>query len=257
MSKSITPYKDINQVLDSLTHGVIKIFGKNLIGFYLFGSLTYGDFNPQSSDIDLVAILKKPTSAKELKLTRQFHLQVEKANKKWSKRIECSYVPVDMFTNILPPKAPRPYFGEGILYPKAPYGNEWLINNYLLYQHGVSLIGPDFKTLIKPINIRDVQKTCIRDLFEEWQPKITDANYLNNNHYQSYLVLNLCRILYTVRCNAVASKTISTSWAKKEFKQWRDLIQTAQNWHYGKKMNLKTETIEFIKFVINQVNGLK
>jgi len=156
-----------------------------------------------------------------------------------------------MLKNILPPKTPRPYFGEGVFYPKADYGNEWLINNYLLYKYGTPLFGPSFKKLIKPIDITDVQKACIRDLFKEWEPKISDPNYLNNSHYQSYVVLNLCRILYVVMNNDLASKKTSASWVKKEYKQWNDLIQAAENWQYGNKMNKKEEAIDFIKFVVD------
>lgn len=252
--KNIIFDKDINKVLDSFAKGVVSIFTNDLIGLYLTGSLSFGNFNPGSSDIDLVVILKKSVSADKLKQVKKLHQQVEKQNKKWVKRIECSYLLVDLLQYILPPKTPRPYYGEGILYPKAPYGNEWLINNYLLYNHGIALLGPDFKKLIKPIDISDVKKACIRDLFKEWKPKITDPNYLDNSHYQSYVVLNLCRILYTVMCNSLSSKKTSASWVKKEFKQWKDLIQTAENWQYGKDMNLKEETIEFIQFVIKKLH---
>jgi hypothetical protein len=218
------------------------------------GSLSYGDFNPDNSDIDLVAIVKDPLSPEQLEALKHMHLQVEASRKKWAKRIECSYIPMDMLSSIRPPKSPRPYFGEGIFYPKAPYGNEWIINQYLLYKHGLPLIGPDFKTLVKPIDIEDVREACIRDLFEEWAPKMNDPEWLNNSHYQSYVVLNLCRILYTVTCHSTATKKASADWVKRKFgPRWNKLIQTAESWHYGKEMNLQEETIEFIKFSIDKV----
>lgn len=245
--------KEINKVLDSFAKGLVSIFTDDLIGLYLTGSLSYGDFNPRSSDIDLAAILKKPAKKNQLKLIKKLHEKTEKQYKKWAKRIECSYVPVGMLQNILPPKEPRPYYGEGVLHPQSPYGNEWLINNYWLYNHGIALLGPDFKKLIKPINITEVKKACMRDLFKEWEPKINDPIYLNNSHYQSYVVLNLCRILYTVICNSLASKKASALWVKKEFKQWKNLIQAAESWQYGQEMNLKEKTIDFIKFVIGKI----
>lgn len=252
-----TPYEDVNKVLHSLTERLVSTFGENLIGLYLTGSLSYGDFNPESSDIDLLAVLKKPASKQEAELLKKLHLEIGTSNKNWAKRIECSYVPVDMLQNVLPPKLPRPYIGEGVFYPEAPYGNEWLINNYLLFKHGVALLGPDFRKLVKPINITDVQKACIRDLYEEWLPKIGDSTYLKNSHYQSYAVLNMCRILYTVVCGKTASKKISAAWVKNEFApKWSSLIQAAENWRYGTEMNFQKETVEFIKFVISRVKKL-
>lgn len=162
-----------------------------------------------------------------------------------------------MLQNIFPPKTPRPYIGEGIFYPEAPYGNEWIIDQYLLYKHGISLIGPDFKTMVQPISIEDVRDACVRDLLEEWQPKIADSTYLENSHYQSYVILNLCRILYTVLCHSTATKKASAAWVRCELApQWNSLIQTAENWQYGKEINLTEETKEFIQFVVNMIKEI-
>jgi hypothetical protein len=142
--------------------------------------------------------------------------------------------------------------GAGIFYPKAPYGYEWLINKFFLYKYGIALIGPDFKTLAEPINIDDLQKASINDLHTEWVPKITDTAYLEESHQQSYVVLNLCRILYTVMRSDAVSKKIAVSWVKKEFPQWKNLIETADSWRQGEKMECQKEVIEFIKFVISK-----
>jgi len=252
-----TQYEDINNVLQSLLKGLQGIFGENLLGFYLFGSLSYDDFKPDRSDMDLLVVLNNSATNEEMALIKQLHIDVEMANEKWLHRIECSYVPKQMLKDILPPKLPRPYVGEGVFYPEAPYGNEWIINNYLLYKHGITLFGPDFKTLIKPIDIKDVQKASVRDLFKEWEPKLTDDKWLDNSHYQSYLVLNLCRILYTVLHADAGSKNVSAVWVKNEFPQWNSLIETAEKWNYGAKMNLHDQAKQFIKFTIEQVNAHK
>lgn len=251
--KDITSYKDINELLEFLCKNLQDLFGENLIGIYLTGSLTYDDFNPGRSDIDLAVILKKPAAYEEIDKIKIFHKELGHKFPKWEKRLECSYIPLEMLGNILPPKEPRPYFGEGIFYPEAPYGNEWLINNYLLYKYGTTLYGQDIKTIIDPVGIEDVKKACIRDLHKEWEPKINDREWLSNSHYQSYLVLNLCRILYTVLQNDVASKSISAEWSKSEFPQYQVLIEEAEAWDYGKEMSKEKETVEFIKFTIDKV----
>lgn len=251
---AITPYQDVNRILLTISNGIKDILGKNLIGLYLFGSLTYGDFNPESSDIDLVVIVKKHLNHHELDLIKQLHKRVGEHNQKWNDRLECSYTPIDMLKSILPPKDPRPYYGGGIFYDEAPYGNEWLINLYLLYIHGIPLVGVGFKELIDPIDIVEVQKACIRDLFQVWEPKIVDIEWLDNSHYQSYLVLNLCRILYTVIYGATGTKKVSAEWVKNKFGlPWSNLIAAAQSWKYGEQMSFRNETIDFIKFTIDKV----
>jgi len=255
--KRATPYRDINDVLYFLADGIQRIFGDDLIGLYLTGSLSYGDFVEGRSDIDLAVVLKISVAADVVEAIKKLHLDAGRVSDKWSKRLECSYISLDVLSSILPPKEPRPYVGEGKFYPAAPYGNEWLINKFFLCKYGIALIGPEFKTLVEPINIKDVQQACVRDLYREWEPKITDAAYLENSHYQSYVVLNLCRILYAVMYGDAVSKTVAVLWTKKEYPQWKTLIETAASWRYGKEMKQQKEVIEFIKFAIAKIKEQK
>lgn len=250
---NFTIYPDINEIITALSDGINDIFSDRLVGIYLFGSLSYGDFDIERSDIDLEAVLATPTTTDELAQIKKLHDQVSTSHPLWSKRLECSYTPLEMLSEIMPPTTPRPYYGESTLYEAAPYGNEWIINQYLLYQHSVTVFGSPFKTLTQTINIVEVQKASIRDLFKEWEPKITDPEWLNNSHYQSYLVLNLCRILNTVMNAEVNSKKVSADWVKKTYPDWKDLIQTAENWHYGVEMNHADKTVDFIKFTIKTI----
>ncbi|MBI4225639.1 DUF4111 domain-containing protein [Candidatus Roizmanbacteria bacterium] len=249
----LTNYEIVNRFIADFSKNVGKVLGDEVIGIYLFGSLTYGDFNPDRSDIDLLVVVKYPLAKGKIKLLKKFHVDLGKKYPKWAKRHESSYTPIDFFKNILPPTKPRPYFGSGKFYPKAQYGNEWLINNYLLYKHGITFMGPDFKNLVEPINIEDVKKACIRDLHKEWKPKINDQTWLEESHHQAYIVLNLCRILYTIKNDLVTSKKVSASWVKNEFNDWRNLIETAENWKYGTEVNVQNETIMFIKFILSKI----
>jgi Domain of unknown function (DUF4111)/Nucleotidyltransferase domain len=252
----LTPLKDINEILKFFTSGTIFVFKKNLIGAYLTGSLSYGAFHYDKSDIDITVILNNPISPVELEAIKNFHKQIETKFDKWAKRLECTYTPIEMLPSILPPEKPRPWYwgGEGILYEEAPYGNEWIINNYLLYNYAIPLVGPNFKELTNPFDIEEVQKACIRDLFTEWEPKIANKDWLNDSHNESYLILNLCRILYTVSCKSAGSKGNATSWVKRKYVAWADLINSANQWHDGSKLDIREKTIEFIGFVIDRVS---
>ena len=255
--KPISPYPEINKLLTFFTSCVTSIFRTNLKGIYLTGSLSYNAFNYNSSDIDITVMLNRPISAEELRVIAQFHKQLEQKFEVWSKRFECTYTPIDMLSSIKPPSKPSPwYWGcENKLYLEATYGNEWIINNYLLYHHAISLFGPDFKTLMKPVDILEVQKACIRDLFTEWVSKNSDPDYFSNSHYTAYFILNLSRILYTVICKQVDDKPTASSWVKGSFdNQWNDLIHQAQAWKYGVELDLHTEVLQFLDFVIVQVS---
>ena len=69
--KTATPYKDINEILYFLTQGIYNVFGSNLIGVYLTGSLSYGDFKEGRSDIDLAVVINQPATPKQIEELRQ------------------------------------------------------------------------------------------------------------------------------------------------------------------------------------------
>ena len=256
MQKQITLYPEIDTILTELIKKIDNVIGDNLLGIYLFGSLTYGDFDPGRSDIDLITLVNQQLNAFQIEKCHELHLYIEKRNPKWLHRIENSFTPTSMLSNIQPPNDPRPYYNDGEIW-QAQYGNEWIINLYLLDKYGITLFGRNIHNIINNINIKDVQQACVKDLFKEWEPKLQDPKCLDNHHYQSYLVLNLCRILYTVQKADAKSKKVSADWVKTQYPQWTNLINTAQNWHYGIQMLMQKDVLEFLRFVITEVKLIK
>lgn len=252
--KHLTPYRDINTLLKEWVEGVKRFLGDKVIGLYLAGSLTYGDFVPERSDIDLQAVVRSPLSEDELKSVEQLHREMEGHCPQWQGRVECSYVPMDLMRERMPPKQARPWWGFGTLYVAANAGNEWTINQYLLSKYGIALDGPDFNELIPPIDIQDVRRASVEDLFKEWVPKTHDSMWISNSHHQSYLVLNLCRILHTAIAGEPRSKKIAGQWAKEAYPEWKDLIEEAERWEYGVEMKRQEDAIAFIRFAVRRVN---
>ena len=196
---NITKYPAIDLVIIDFSTNLLKILKEKIVGIYLTGSLSYGDFVLERSDIDLLVVVKDKLDINEIELIRNLHKDIEVKYSSWKERIECSYTPIYMLNEILPPKEPRPWIGSGVLYPEAPYGNEWIINSYLLQEYGIPIYGKQYKELLtKPIDILEVQKASVRDIFKEIEPKIQNKEELYDSHIQSYTVLNICRILYTV-----------------------------------------------------------
>lgn len=251
--QKITPYEELNKVIELLSERVSSVLGENLIGLYLTGSLSYGDFVLERSDLDFQVVVKCQLSDEERDNVAQLHHSIENTYPAWAGRIEGSYVPVEFLNEILPPTPPRSWWGDGKFHAEVLYDNQWIINQYHLYNHGVAISGPDYKTLTNPVDIEEVQKACARDLFQEWEPKIKDLKWLHDPHHQSYFVLNLCRILHTIMNRAAASKRVSAESVKKEYPEWKSLIEEAENWKFGMEMNKREEAIAFAQFVIEKV----
>jgi hypothetical protein len=257
--KRITAYQDVNNVLALLAESLTEILADQLVGLYLTGSLTYGDFDRGSSDIDFLAVITHALSVKQLKQIESMHSRIGKKFPLWRKRIEGSYVTKDMLASTNPPKQSRPYLNAGKMW-NFVYGNEWILNLHVLYDCGIVLVGPNPKDLIKPINMDDVREASKRNLIHEWQPKLKDplalksADY-DTNHLRAYAVLTMCRILYLAKNERFASKRAASAWVKKTYgKPWSDLVKKAEDWQHGKKMNAEAQVKDFIKFTIKEVD---
>ena len=256
-AEGLMKYSDVAEIIAFVVKGVVPALEGNVLGVYLTGSLSYGAFDYGSSDIDLTVIVKRPISRGEIDSIGRLHREMEGKFEKWARRFECSYTPVEMLPSVLPPKEPRPWYwgADHTLIEEAQYGNEWIINNYLLHRHSIALFGPSFKKLVDPIEIEEVRKACVRDLFREWVPKKSNTEWFGDSHYQSYFVLNLCRILHTVIRSTAGSKKMAASWVMENYgERWRNLINKAQEWEYGMEMDLRLEAMDFLDFVTSEVS---
>jgi predicted nucleotidyltransferase len=123
----VTPYGDVNAVLTQLSDGLTTLLGEQLIGLYLTGSLTYGDFDPGGSDIDFLAVLDSELADEQAQDIMALHERIGAAFLRWAKRLEGSYITRDMITSKNRPDRPRLYVNGGkINYYR--YGSEWTIN---------------------------------------------------------------------------------------------------------------------------------
>ena len=52
--------EDVRPLLDRVVAGFRAILADNLVGIYLHGSLAMGEFNPLTSDVDLLVVVRDP-----------------------------------------------------------------------------------------------------------------------------------------------------------------------------------------------------
>ena len=69
----VTPYAGINELLELLLASLQSILGAKLVGLCLNGSLVIGDFDPDISDIDLVAALSSDIDDREFVALSKMH----------------------------------------------------------------------------------------------------------------------------------------------------------------------------------------
>lgn len=245
-----TGHADVDEVLSMLGDGIAKALGENLVGFYLTGSLTYGDFDRGSSDIDYLAAIRREIDAGEREALRAIHDEVGSRSPMWKERIEGTYVTLEMLQGIEPPEQGRPYVNQGAFWePDPPYGNEWLLNLFVLRERGVALIGPEPASILPEVDIADVRAASARDLFDERLPTVEDTEFYEDPHQQAYTVLTICRILHRATHDDVASKRVASAWVKRAYgERWASLVDRAERWSHGEELATADEVTGFIRF---------
>ena len=252
INKFPTPYPDVNEVLLTLLDNVRAILGDYFTGMYLYGSLASGDFDPDRSDIDFLLVTSKELPGDIVAELKSMHTRLYKSGMEWSTKLEGSYVP----RNVL-----RRYSANGPAWPmtnkdKFVVAHEnvvWLINSYVLYTGGVVIAGPSLRTIIDPVQpeeLKDAVLTLLRDVWTPWQ---SNADLFYGDEYQSYVILTMCRALYTIKHGTVNSKRRSAEWAIANLdKKWTYLINEAVAWHSGDPPGDIGQTQEFMRYICRE-----
>lgn len=88
----LTLCEDSNALLDVLLTRIRSVLGTNIIGVYVYGSLASGDFDPDVSDIDLLAVTSRTVRKQKLETLKEMHGNLARQYPKWNDRIEVQYV---------------------------------------------------------------------------------------------------------------------------------------------------------------------
>ncbi|MBP6918901.1 MAG: hypothetical protein KBB94_08300 [Legionellaceae bacterium] len=78
--------EDINGICEVLAADLEKVLHQNLFGIYLIGSLTYGDFDYGSNDLDFLIVLHVNLSKNEITDVKKIHIKLAQRYPEWAKR---------------------------------------------------------------------------------------------------------------------------------------------------------------------------
>ena len=228
MPCEMTPTNDlyINNLLADMLARLQQTLGDKLVGLYLHGSLVTGDFDANLSDVDLLAALSSGLTEAELEALRQMHGDFVAQYPQWHDRIEVAYLSLEALQTFKTQSSQI-----GIISPGEPLhfvdaGIEWLMNWYMVQEHGVTLLGAGPETIIDPIS-RDEFIEAIRQHVSGWNEYVQHGKHRG---FQAYSILTMCRGLYTLNHGEQVSKIKAAEWAKQAIPEWAGLIQKAIEW---------------------------
>ena len=250
-STSPTPYDAVNMLLLMFLAKVQTILREKLVGFYLYGSLSLGDFDPQSSDVDFLIVTTEDLSEEVLAELRDMHASIASSGLPYADRLEGSYIPRAALRRYEPHNASHPTIGVDWEFHVGQHGGNWVIERHIVREHGVIVCGTSPSTLIDPIPTRELREAVCEMLRDFWQAQLTESEWLRSRDYQAFAVLTMCRALYTLSHGNVVSKPQAAAWARQTLDpKWRPVIEGALIWRHQHEKDDLTATLDFIRFAI-------
>ena len=221
---------EVEELKQEIARDFPEMLKGNLVGIYLWGSLTYEAFDEEASDIDCVVVLERDLDEEEFadleswftravgrnpwadKLDMRFHLRDELLVK--NSRM-CSY-----------------HFRKLQRHPSDANPFIW-IN---VAQCGIALYGVKPTEIAPEINDETLGAALILELgYLKEETAAEKGNYgattrygVSTLMYQSYSVLTACRILYTFHNKTLVSKNQAAKWCMENLPgRWKTTIVEA------------------------------
>ena len=253
-----TPYPEVNEVLNMLLSNVKTVLGEQFVGMYLYGSLSGGDFDPETSDIDFLVVTTEDLSEEKIAELEVMHKQAWAISTKRALELEGSYIPRDLIRRHDPDGAPCPTVNEGKFFVDQR-GSDWIIQRHVVREYGVIVEGPDPKTLIDFVSRDEIRGSVLGILHEWWLPMLEDPSWLreHGNKYQAFAVITMCRVLHALEHGTVVSKPKAIQCARESVgSPWRPLIDKAVLASRQESPDdFLDETLDFIRFVKRQIKS--
>jgi len=255
-----TPYEELNQVLGELVSRIQQIMNNDFIGAYLQGSFAVGGFD-QYSDVDFIVVVEDELTSHQVDALQLMHDQVYQLDSEWAKHLEGSYFPGEILRHHSKSGLDLWYLDHGARsLIRSDHCNTILVRT-VVREKGVTLAGPPPKTLVDPISDELLRADIFETLTKEGQEILEDPERFNNRFYQSFIVLNFCRMLHDLHRGYPGSKREGAEWAKSFLDpSWTDLIDGAWDGRPDPAKKIKEpadprafeKTLRFVEYVMNE-----
>jgi hypothetical protein len=265
MSYSIAPISmnlpknipdNLSELLQRMATDFPVILNSNLVGIYLWGSLSYEAFDETCSDVDCIGVTRTDLDDRQFSELDEWFMNNGR-NNRWVSRIDMRFVIDHEFLN----KRSRCcgfYHHTGRLVRHGSDGNPIIWMN--IGTSGITLWGQHAKTIAPQVSsecLMEALQLELKYLKEDLAANAGDRSDKAFVH-NAYAVLTSCRILYSASWKTLASKDQACSWAMQTVPQmWRSLIRTAKENRLkncgSTTPQLEQEAIQFVEFVYQEV----
>lgn len=248
-------YGEVNSIIEKLVSGHQSIFGERTLGFYLYGSLVWGDFDIDTSDIDTLCVISSEVMVEELEKLRILHEEIVCENPRWKNRIEVHYVPLDGLKNFRDVSFKMANISPGEPLHIIESGADWIDEWYCVQEYALTIYGFNKKEVIPYIDKQEFIQTICK-YAQSFRERIRICK--ESCYSQAYAVLTLCRALYTLKNGEQISKPGAARWAMEFIPEYSAVISSALVWRKERDLTSRNshETYilaeEFVDDILNR-----
>jgi len=209
----------VRTVMQSLASGLRSILGARLIGLYLGGSFSLGDFWEATSDLDFLAVTDGPLSPEDLLAIGLLHRELLQTHRLAS-RLEGDYAPRQTLiaegTTV-----PVPGCERGIFLPRVGEVMLSADNIYNLREQGIAFAGPPPCQALPAVS-REQVRAAVRTMLAEGHGTCESPHEAADN------LLSLCRSLCALETGEPTTKSQGADWARSRLEEhWVPVIEAA------------------------------
>jgi predicted nucleotidyltransferase len=223
---------EVDRMLQALLSGIQRTLQGNLVGVYLRGSLATGEFVPETSDLDLLAVTERPVDDAEFDALATLHAELTTLPNRYANRVEVAYIDRAALRRFVPGQR-HPTLGQGEALTRSEHGDNWILERWTVRERGVTLLGPDPQGLIDPILSEDLRAAVcarLRD-WDDWASRPDDPDWLLPRGHKAYVVETMCRALYTLNYGELPGKEHAVAWALEALSDpWRATVVRSRAW---------------------------
>jgi len=247
--------KDLSNLLQVMATDFPAILAEDLVGIYLWGSLTSNAFDATCSDVDSIVVTQRDLDDRDFSELDEW-FRNKKGQNRWVERIDMRFVVENEFLD----KTSRCcgfYHHTGKLVRHGSDGNPIIWLN--IAQSGITLWGKDAKLIVPQVSDECLNEALLLELNylkEGLTSKVGDRSG-KAFIYNAYAVLTACRILYSAHHRTLVSKGQAYTWAIETVPPtWRAVIGTAKENRLKNSgsttLKLERDAIRFVDFVTDE-----
>jgi hypothetical protein len=218
---------DANELIVRVVRdGIIDALHGSLVGLYVYGSSATGDFEPDVSDVDLIAVQNETPDEPLVERLREMHERLARANPEWGDRIEVDYVSQEGLAHCRTRPTTIARIGPGEPLHLLVAGRDFLLDWYPARQEGIPLVGPPIGSLIPPIPEEEYLhevRAYLGGLLDRFTGDSSPGS-------QAYAILTMCRGVCALTTGRRLSKRQAATQVRLEFPMWAGLIDRALGW---------------------------